>query len=314
VLSIAIAISMVVSLTATPMMCSRLLKVQARARPALQRGRAFLPVDHLHLRSALEVVLASSGAHDADVMALTIGVSVYLYIKIPKGFFPQQDTGRCRAQIQGQQHISFRRWSKRPVVRRTGPVRSRCRDGRRLAGAGSGGGGRRQFRPSVLRAEADRRRRKGTADEVIAASAARRRACRARQLFLQSNQDIRIGGRQSNAQYQYTLQTQDLNAAGRVGSEGAGRLIDASGNHRRQFRPAEFGLIVERGDRPRYRFASRSDRAGGRQRALRRLRPAPGLDDVQVDQSVSRGAGARAEVVVEPGLLEQGLRADAARH
>ena len=106
VLSVAIAMSLVVSLTATPMMCSRLLKEKH------QRGRIYNATEKFYnwilstYASALDVVLKHSVPMLA-MIALTIGVTVYLYVKIPKGFFPQQDTGRLQGNIVGQQHISY---------------------------------------------------------------------------------------------------------------------------------------------------------------------------------------------------------------
>src|SRR3984885_3131633 len=106
VLSVAIAISMVVSLTVTPMMCAWLLKEHGG------HGYLYNQTEKLYAwiittyGSALEVVLN----HPAPVLLtvfLTMGVSVYLYAKIPKGFFPQQDTGRLNGAVVGEQHISY---------------------------------------------------------------------------------------------------------------------------------------------------------------------------------------------------------------
>ena len=105
-----------------------------------------------------------------------------------------------------------------------------------------------------------------------------------------------------------------LRVAGVMGAEGAGSALGAAGDCRRQLRSAEFRLVVERDHRSRYRVAPRPDGAGRGRGALRRLRPAPGLGHVQVDQSVPRGSGAAAAMVGEPGLPEHDLRADAERH
>jgi multidrug efflux pump len=213
VLSVAIAISMVVSLTTTPMMCARLLKVKhkhGRLYNWSERGFQFVISTY---SSALEAVLSHT-ALTMVVMAMTIGVSVYLYIKIPKGFFPQQDTGRLQGQIQGQQHISFAaladkvKWFEEQV--RTDPD---VENVDAFAGTGgSGGGGGRGGANSAqmfcqLRPIGER---KATADEVISRIRRKTAGMPGATLFLQSNQDIHIGGRQGNAQYQYTIQTQDL--------------------------------------------------------------------------------------------------------
>ncbi|MEP6717113.1 MAG: efflux RND transporter permease subunit, partial [Terriglobia bacterium] len=160
--------------------------------------------------TALQVVLNHPAA-TLVVMAATIAVSVDLYIKIPKGFFPQQDTGRLQGQVQGQQHISFAALSEKlryfeaqvrsdPDVDTVDAV---------VGGGGRGGGGNSgqiycQLKPVG--------QRKVTADVVIARIRRKTAGMPGATLFLQSSQDIRVGGRQSNAQYQYTLQTQDLSA------------------------------------------------------------------------------------------------------
>ena len=211
VLSIAIAISMVVSLTTTPMMCARLLKVNHKHGRLYNWSEKFFEFIISTYSAALEAVLSHT-VLTMMVMALTIGTSVYLYIKIPKGFFPQQDTGRLQGQIQGQQHISFAaladkvRYFEQQV--RTDPDVDTVDS---FAGVGSGGGrgGSNsaqlfcQLKPIGVRTS--------TADEVISRLRRKTAGMPGAQLFLQSNQDIRVGGRQGNAQYQYTIQTQELN-------------------------------------------------------------------------------------------------------
>ena len=106
ILSVAIAISMVISLTATPMMCARLLKEKRSHGCLYNRTEKFFQWIISTYASALEVVLN----HPAPILValmVTIGISVYLYVKIPNGFFPQQDTGRLHGNIVGQQHISY---------------------------------------------------------------------------------------------------------------------------------------------------------------------------------------------------------------
>ncbi|HZL57594.1 MAG TPA: multidrug efflux RND transporter permease subunit [Bryobacteraceae bacterium] len=209
VLSIAIAISMVVSLTATPMMCSRLLKAKHTHGRIYNWSERFFQFIISTYASALEVVLNHS-ALTMMVMALTMGVNVYLYIKIPKGFFPQQDTGRLQGQIQGQQHISFAALSEK-VKWFEAQVRSDPDVDTVDAFAGAGGGGRGGGNSAQLFCQLKPiGPRKSTADEVISRLRRKTSGMPGANLYLSSNQDIRIGGRQGNAQYQYTLQTQDL--------------------------------------------------------------------------------------------------------
>ncbi len=206
VLSVSIAVSLVVSLTATPMMCSRLLKVKhARGRFYNLTEEFFQWVISTYA-SALQSVLE----HPAPVllvMLATIGVSGYLYVKIPKGFFPQQDTGRLYGQVQGQQHISYQslvekaKWYEEQV--RADPDVD-------TIGITAGGNGGSQGSSSAQIFVQLKPKRKTTPDQVIARIRQKTSGMPGATLFLQSQQDLRIGGRQSNAQYQYTLQTQDL--------------------------------------------------------------------------------------------------------
>jgi len=213
VLATAILISMVVSLTATPMMCSRMLKSNPNPGKLYRVTERFYQWIISTYASALHVVLKHP-ALTMVVMALTIGVNVYLYIQIPKGFFPQQDTGRLQGSVQGQQHISFAALSEKARYFEQQVRSDPAVDTIDVSIGGGGGGGGRgggggnsammflQLKPMS--------ERKATVDEVITRIRRKTSGMPGAQLFLQAAQDIRIGGRQSNAQYQYTLQTQEL--------------------------------------------------------------------------------------------------------
>ncbi|MDP9054410.1 MAG: efflux RND transporter permease subunit [Acidobacteriota bacterium] len=206
VLSVAIAVSLVVSLTATPMMCSRLLKVKREHGHFYNRTEEFFQWIVSTYASALEAVL-NRPAPVLLVILLTVGISGYLYVKIPKGFFPQQDTGRLYGQVQGQQHISYQAlvqkaiWYEEQV--RVDPDVDTVGFTAGSNGGGYGGAAAQIF--IQLKAK-----RSTTPDQVIARIRQKTSGMPGASLFLQSQQDLRIGGRQSNAQYQYTLQTQDL--------------------------------------------------------------------------------------------------------
>jgi multidrug efflux pump len=207
VLATAITISMVVSLTLTPMMCSRLLKVNHNHGKLYRWSENFFQWILSTYASALQVVLRHP-AVTMLVMALTIGVNVYLYVKIPKGFFPQQDTGRLVGSVQGQQHISFAALAEKvryfeQQVRNDPDVESVDAS----MGGGGRGGGNSAFIFCQLRPLGER---KATAEEIIARLRRKTAGMPGAGLYMQSAQDIRVGGRQSNAQYQYTLQTQEL--------------------------------------------------------------------------------------------------------
>jgi multidrug efflux pump len=208
VLTVAIFVSMLVSLTATPMMCSRLLKPK-RTHGALYNAteKGFQWVISTY-GAALEFVLDHSTPMIALIL-VTVGISGYLYVKVPKGFFPQQDTGRLQGIVIGQQHISYQalvekaKWFEQ-IVRADPDVDTVDM----VAGTSGGGfGGNQaniwcQLKPIPIR--------KSTADEVIARLREKTSGMPGATMFMQVNQDVTIGGRQANAQYQYTLQAPDF--------------------------------------------------------------------------------------------------------
>jgi multidrug efflux pump len=207
VLSTAILVSLAVSLTTTPMMCSRLLRHQpegARGRFYRWSERGFAVVLGWY-----EVSLAWALRHGRIVMlalAGTVALNVWLYITIPKGFFPQQDTGRVVGFIQADQGISFQAMQKKlatfmQIVKDDPAV---------LNVTGFTGGGQRNSGQMFV-ALKPRKERAETADQVIARLRGKLAKEPGASLFLQSVQDVRAGGREGAAQYQYTLQADDLN-------------------------------------------------------------------------------------------------------
>ena len=205
-LSVAILVSLLVSLTTTPMMCALLLRPQAERRPGrlqLLSGRAFEAMLGGYRRS-LDWAL-----HHSRIMMLiliaTVGFNIYLYTIIPKGFFPQQDTGRLMGFIQADQSISFQAMRGKlaafvDIVQQDQAVDTVI---------GFTGGG--QLNTGMMFVSLKPlSERNISIDKVMA----RLRGKLAREpganLFLQPVQDIRVGGRASNAQYQYTLQADNL--------------------------------------------------------------------------------------------------------
>jgi multidrug efflux pump len=209
VLSAAIAISMVVSLTVTPMMCAWLLKEHRGARGYLyqQSERVYQWIISTYA-SALEIALDHPAALLLSVL-LTLGANVYLYARVPKGFFPQQDTGRLFGNVVGEQHISYQalvdkaKWFEEQV--RTDPDVETVT---MVAGTSGGGFGGNSANMNVQLKPAGAR--KSTSDQVLARLRRKTAGLPGATMFLQNAQDVRIGGRQGNAQYQYTLQGPDF--------------------------------------------------------------------------------------------------------
>jgi multidrug efflux pump len=212
VLSAAILVSMVVSLTTTPMMCAALLQ-PPRAAPAGRPGgwqKALKALDRWQLRllRGYRRSLGFALRHQALTLAVllsVVGLNLYLYTTIAKGFFPQQDTGRLNGNIQADQSASFQLMQQRldRFVALVG------KDPAVDHVTGFTGGGQRN-NAGIFVSLKPLAERDASSEQVIARLRAKLSKEAGATLFLTSVQDIRIGGRQANAQYQYTLQADDL--------------------------------------------------------------------------------------------------------
>jgi len=202
-LSVAIAVSMVVSLTTTPMMCSLLL----RPHNAEQHGRLFRQTERIFqwvmagYERSLGWVLRHKGL-TLGVAFGTMAATIALYVVIPKGFFPQQDTGRINGSIQAAQDISFQ-GMERLMVKFVDIVQQDPAVENVTAFIGGGNSGR------MFASLKPNNQRDLTADQVIARLRGKTAHIPGATLFLQPVQDLRIGGRGSSAQFQYTLQGDD---------------------------------------------------------------------------------------------------------
>src|SRR5271155_4067415 len=206
VLSVAIGVSLLISLTTTPMMCARFLRHESGKHNWIYRlsESAFNQLLHAYdvaLRWVLRRQLLVLGMTFA-----TAGLCVYLLFNVNSGFFPQQDTGRINGMIQGDQDLSFAAMSQKVRVFSDILMHDPGVDNvSAFAGGGSGGSTARLF------AQLKSRKQRGiNSDEVIARIREASKNVPGAAMFLQSVQDLNIGGRFGAAQFQYTLQADNL--------------------------------------------------------------------------------------------------------
>ena len=206
-LSTAILISMVISLTTTPMMCAHLLKShQGEKHGRLYRSseRFFEGMLSLY-RHSLLWVLDNSGLM-LVVLLLTIALNVVLIVKIPKGFFPQQDTGALVGGVQGPQDASFSVMND-SIKALVNVIKADPAVDNVNAYTGGRGGGNGGFIYAALKPLNER---KVGVEEIINRLRPKMNRLPVATAFLQAAQDLRIGGRGSNALYQYTLQADNV--------------------------------------------------------------------------------------------------------
>ncbi|WP_274872287.1 multidrug efflux RND transporter permease subunit MdtC [Serratia marcescens] len=206
-LSVSIGLSLIVSLTLTPMMCAYLLRHQPprSQRRARGFGKMLLGLQQGYGRS-LNWVLGHSRWVLAVFLA-TVALNVWLYISIPKTFFPEQDTGRLMGFIQADQSISFQ--AMRGKLEDFMKIVHEDPDVENVTGFT---GGSRTNSGSMFISLKPLSVRSDDAQKVIARLRARLAKEPGASLFLMAVQDIRVGGRQANASYQYTLLADDLAA------------------------------------------------------------------------------------------------------
>jgi multidrug efflux pump len=215
-LSTAIVVSMVVSLTTTPSMCAHLLKESKEEKHGrlYQWSEKFFAWMLDTYRSTLVWVLDNS-ALMATVLILIIALNVVLIIKIPKGFFPQQDTGAIVGGLQGPQDASFPVMDN-SIKQLVGVIKSDTAVANVIAFTGGGGTTNSGFIYIALKPLNERKI--GAAD-IINRLRPKMNRLPVASAFLQAAQDLRIGGRGSNALYQYTIQcdnVQDLSHWGPI--------------------------------------------------------------------------------------------------
>ena len=204
-LSIAIMISLVISLTTTPMLCALLLRRRPKEDASHPRRRTFFD----RMLGGYERSLVVALRHPRMVVFIllaTIALNVELVRIIPKGFFPQQDTGRITGVLRGDQSVSFQAMQKKLVqmiaIVRQDPAVDNVIG---FTGVGSGGQAAAVNTASVYVNLKSLDERHESADDVIARLRPALSNIPGGEVFLTAIQDFRVGARASNAQYQYTL-------------------------------------------------------------------------------------------------------------
>ncbi|HEV7224332.1 MAG TPA: multidrug efflux RND transporter permease subunit [Pirellulales bacterium] len=207
-LSVAIGVSLLVSLTTTPMLCALLLKSRHEER----RGRLYLFGEWVFDRivAGYAKTLGWVLRHQRSTLLVTlstIGLTIYLYVVIPKGFFPQQDGGRLTGSIIADQDTSFQ--AMKSIIRRFAAIVSEdpAVDSVTAYSGGYNGAANAARMFAALRPIEERGL---SADLVIARIRGKLSGIAGANLFLQASQDLRIGGRSSSAQFQYTLRGDNL--------------------------------------------------------------------------------------------------------
>jgi multidrug efflux pump len=213
-LSVAIAVSLLVSLTTTPMLCARFLKSKDESRHGRIYRTSERAFNWLHNEYALGLRWVLR--HQLLMLCVvfgTVALNIYLFIIVPKGFFPQQDTGRMGGRTMAAQDISFpaMREKQRQLAQMVLDDPAISSVTAFVGGNGPGGGSSNVGNMFVALKPLDQRPGRVSADQVVNRLRRKLTSVPGATLFLQVQQDIQIGGRGSAAQYQFTLSDENLN-------------------------------------------------------------------------------------------------------
>ncbi|MGB8259920.1 MAG: efflux RND transporter permease subunit [Terracidiphilus sp.] len=213
-LSVAIAVSMLVSLTTTPMLCAHFLKSRDESRHGRIYRASERAFDWLHGEYALGLRWVLR--HQGLVLAILIGVvglNIYLFMTVPFGFFPQQDTGRMGGRTMAAQDISFPAMAEKQrqlaqMVLNDPAILSVTAF---VGGGGPGGGSTNTGNMFIALKPLNERPGRVSGDQVVNRLRRQLTSVPGATLYLQVQQELQIGGRGAAAQYQYTLSDEDIN-------------------------------------------------------------------------------------------------------
>ena len=291
-LAIAICVSLVVSLTTTPMLCAKFLKPQGGRKHGLIyrfSERVFEDVLSFY-RVTLRTVLKHPQV-TLILTILTVALNVYLYVIVPKGFFPLTDTGRISGFVQASQDISFTAMSEKlrqyvAIVKQDPAIANVV---------GFTGGGTLNT-ASMFMSLKPLGERKVSSDEVIDRLRPKLARIPGATLFMQSPQDIRVGGRGSNSNFDYAIQADNLQELNIWAARMLKKLKTLPELHDvnsdQETAGLETSLVINRDAAARAWSNSGRDR----QHTLRCLRATPGLDHVREPQPVPRRDGGRISI------------------
>jgi multidrug efflux pump len=210
-LSAAILMSLVVSLTTTPMLSAKFLEAHSKRKHGwfYHFGGRVLSRLTAEYERGLRWVLRHQGLI-LTVTILTVGLNVYLYVLVPKGFFPEQDTGRMGAQVLGQQDVSF--YALKPKVEQVAAIVKNdpgVENVMSFAGGGRGSGNSGNMF-IALKPDEERARTGSSAEQIMTRLRPKLSTIPGVQTFLRVYQDVRVGGRSSATEYQYSLTADNL--------------------------------------------------------------------------------------------------------
>ena len=290
-LSVAVALSLVMSLTTTPMMCAALLKPEKTHT----RGRLYGASERIFngMRRRYDVTLLWALRHPRFMLTLTVitvGINVCLFVIVPKGFFPEQDTGRISGTIQAEQDISFQAMREK-LTEVVDIIRSDPEVDFVSAYTGTRGGGSTTNVGRMFITLKPFEQRKVTLGQLITRLRGKLAQVPGAPSYFQPVQELRIGGRLGPALYQYTLQGDnltELNAwAPRMLQQMRRfpQLVDVSSDQ--QDKGLQASVVIDRSAALEDGYHA----AAHRRHPLRCLRPAPGGDHLHALKPVSRGDG-----------------------